>query len=265
MPSQTHHLIPSIRPRIVRRFFSLVCLTVLCAATASAQCYLFTSSKSNASLEIQINSYLSQLGPINAGGGYSYGYTFLGTYTLKVGNSTQVTTNQLGGLSYGYTTIGEPLTTMAWEVAEPDLKTSWQVTLQSSQELMPNGLPQILPPISQWVGPAGMAPDQIAVPGSPKATFYQITSITSCTSSTGGGGSGGGGGSAAPTILISNTTPQFAYTQGGVLRRRRPSPSPTSMARPFHIRRHRRISMGHDVGNGNHPDHLRRPFRAASR
>jgi hypothetical protein len=205
MSSQTHHLISSIRPRIVRRVLSAVCMAALCAVTASAQCYLFTSSTSNASLQIQINSYLSQLGPVNAGGGYTYSYAFFGTYTLKVGNSTQVTTNQLGGLSYGYTTVGEDLTTMAWEVAEPDLKTTWQVILQSSQELMPNGLPPTLPPISQWVGPAGMTPDTIAVPGSPKATFYQITSITSCTSST------------APTISISNTNPQFAYTEGGAL------------------------------------------------
>lgn len=210
MLPKTHHLISPIRPRIVQRLLSAVCLAAVCAATASAQCYLFTSSTSNASLQIQINSFLSQLGPINTGGGYTYSYTFFGTYTLKVGNTTQVTTNQVGGVSYGYTTIGEDLTTMAWEVAEPDLKTTWQVILQSSQELMPNGLPQTLPAISQWVGPAGMTPDTIAVPGSPKATFYQITSITSCTAST------------APTISISNTNTQFAYTEGGA-----PPPSQT--------------------------------------
>ena len=216
MLSQTNHQISSIRPRVVLRLLSAVCLAALCAATASAQCYLFTSSKSNASLQIQINSFLSQLGPINSGGGYSYEYTFLGTYTLKVGNSVQVTTNQLGGLSYGYTTIGENLTTMEWLLAEPDLKNTWQVTLQSSQELMPNGLPPTLPAISQWVGPAGMTPDVIGVPATPPI-FYPITQITSCTASTGGGGSGGGGGSTAPTISISNTNLQFAYTEGGVL------------------------------------------------
>jgi hypothetical protein len=197
-----------MRAALVRRFFGAVCLAAATAATAGAQCYLFTSSTSNASLQIQINSFLSQMGPINTtGGSYTYEYTFLGTYTLKVGSSTQVTTNQLGGLSYGYTTIGEDLTTMAWLVAEPNLKSTWQVTLQSSQELMPNGLPQTLPPISQWVGPAGMAPDQIGIPG-PPATFYPITQITSCSASTGGGGS------TPSTISISDTSLQFAYTEG---------------------------------------------------
>jgi len=205
MLSRTHPLLYLSRPRIIRRVLSAVCLGAFCAATASAQCYLFVSSKSNASLEVQINTFLSQIGPINAGGGYTYEYTFFGNYILKVGSSTQVTTNQLGGVSYGYTTIGEPLTTMAWEVAAPDLTNTWQVILQSSQELMPKGLPATLPVISQWVGPAGMTPDTIGVGGTP-AVFYPITQITSC-----------GTTSTAPTITISNASPQFSYTQGGAL------------------------------------------------
>lgn len=201
---------------LVRRFFCAFCLAAAGAATAGAQCYLFTSSTSNVSLEIQINTMLSQIGPINVGGGYQYAYTFFGTYTLTVGNTTQVTTNQVGGVSYGYTTIPVDITTMAWEVAEPDLKTTWQVILQSSNELMPNGLPATLPPISQWVYQGTTSRDTIAVPGTPKATFYQITSISNCSGTTGSGGSGGSG-SGSPTISLSNTSLQFAYTEGGPL------------------------------------------------
>ncbi len=197
---------------LIRRFFCAVCLAAAGAATAGAQCYLFTSSTSNVSLQIQINTMLSQIGPLNVGGGYQYSYTFLGTYTLTVGSTTQVTTNEVGGVSYGYQTISEDITTMAWEVAEPDLKTTWQVLLQSSNELMPNGLPATLPPLSQWVYLGSMANDTIAVPGTPKATFYPLTSISSCPGSTGSGGSGG-----SPTISISNTNLQFAYTEGGAL------------------------------------------------
>jgi len=194
-----------------KRFYPLVCLLFLGASTSSGQCYLFSSSKANASLQVQINTFLSKLGPIPlSGGGRSYSQTFLGTYTLKVGSSVQVSTNNLGGISAGYTTTGgEDLTTVAVLVAEPSLTNNWQVTLQASGDLLPGGIPSVLPAASKWVSPSGMAPDDIAVPGNP-SVFYPIDQITSCAGGTGGGGGTGG----APSISISNTDLQFAATEG---------------------------------------------------
>ncbi len=69
---------------VVRRFFGAFCLAAAAASTAGAQCYLFTSSTSNVSLEIQIDTMLSQIGPIVVGGGYQYSHVFLGTYTHMI-------------------------------------------------------------------------------------------------------------------------------------------------------------------------------------
>jgi len=206
-------LTPNMHAKLVGRLVCAVCLAAAGAGQASAQCYLFTSSSTNTSLQIQINSFLSQIGPINTtGGGYSYTYTFFGNYTLTVGNSTQVTTNQLGGVSLGYSTVGEDLSTVVFLVAEPSLVNTWQVSLQSSQNLLPKGLPQVFPPISKWVlNVGGMHNDLITLPGKP-AVFDPISGISSCNSTVGGGG---GGGSPTPTISISNTDLQFTYTEDG--------------------------------------------------
>src|SRR5579864_2688379 len=201
MRSQTSRLIH--RSWAIRRLLAAACLATAAGPVASAQCYLFSSNKSNASLKIQINSIISTVGPVITPASRSYAYSFLGDYTLTVGKTVQVSTNNLGSVAMGHTTVGGiDLTTVSFGVAQPSLKAGWEVNVQGSGDLLPKGLPQMFPPISEWNGPAL---DAIALGGN---VFYIIDQITNCTASTGGG---------APTITISNSNLQFAYTEGGTV------------------------------------------------
>jgi hypothetical protein len=193
-----------LRSATLRRILFALCLVAAGTSAADAQCYEFWSSGSSVTLKVDIGTMLSVIGPIpNIQGGRSFTYAFTGNYTLTIGQSTQVSSGLLGASTILY--AGNPLfTTLSFLLGDPSFKSDWVVNLQGSGDLLPKGFPQTLPDISNWTLPlGGTHNDYISIGSGPGAGHYQIDKITNCAAST------------APTVALSATELQFAYTIGG--------------------------------------------------
>ncbi len=192
----------------LRTTLAVLCLAAAADGSANAQCYLFSSSSTGASLKVDITSILGTIGPINVTNTRSTNYTFLAINTLTVGGTTQVSSGFGSGFggSVGISYTGSPLnaTTMVFLLADPAGKADWTVTLQGSGDLLPIGLVQTLPTISNWVLPGiGTQHDAIAIGSVKTAIRYPIDSITSCAAS-------------GPTVTLSKTDLEFLFTAGGL-------------------------------------------------
>src|SRR5579872_2930283 len=193
-------------PPAFRRILVALCLAATGAAAANAQCYLFSSSSSNVTLKTDITNIINIIGPFPVtGGGRSESYAFTGTYTLTAGQSVQTASGLLGGVTILYS--GSPLfTTVSFLLGDPQFKSDWIVDLQGSGDLLPKGLPQALPTISNWTLPLlGTHQDYISIGSGTAAGQYPIDKITNCTQ---------GG---LPTVSLSAPDLVFSYTLGGTL------------------------------------------------
>jgi hypothetical protein len=195
-----------IRSGTFRGFLFGLCLAAAGAGALDAQCYELWSTGASVTFKIDIGTMLSVIGPIsNSQGGRSFTNAFTGNYTLATGQSTQVSSGLLGASTVLY--AGSPLfTTLSFLLGDPSFKSDWVVNLQGSGDLLPKGLPQTLPDISNWTLPlVGMHNDYISIGSGPGAGHYQIDKITNCAAAT------------APTVSLSATQLQFSYTIGGAL------------------------------------------------
>lgn len=178
-----------IRTRIRKTQRCLIgpCLALAACAIANAQCYQFSGS--GATLRINITSYNIVNPPVTVSGGLFASYAFSSENTFTLASSTQTSTAFLDGLisiQYLPSDAGN-ITTFA--IVVPDATTtvmkgsqhSWQAVLNGAGNLLPNGLVQILPPISAWfVPPPSMESNYIEVDSGTTKTKYTITSVTSC-------------------------------------------------------------------------------------
>src|SRR5260370_29659606 len=99
-----------------------LCLVGAGAGAANAQCYQFSSRRSNVTLKVDITTIISVIGPFAVtGGGRSTSYTFTGNYTLTVGQSTQSTSGLVGAATILYSR--SPLfTTVSFLLSDPSFK-----------------------------------------------------------------------------------------------------------------------------------------------
>jgi len=208
--SPTHHLSSSIRPRIVRRLLSAVCLATIGAAAASAQTFTFTSCTGQKAV-MTVNGSVTAGPAVVVDGISSYGWLFEGTFSLTANGSTQTTTGTgVVGTTFGDFGEGQETVYLIRSSVSADSASQWGAEITGVGTLLTPGVfPTTLPPISAWtlpfLGSKSMSADYIGLTTALTSTYF-LCSITN-------GGSTGSGSS--PTISLSSPQLQFAYTEGG--------------------------------------------------
>lgn len=165
----------------MRNQVSLACfLAVVGVRAANAQCYQFSSGTA-ASLTINITNLPA---PSSAGSG-NYDYLFFGVS----GNSANLTSGQtsypttLFDINSNFSALTNSTTLLISTVQASTSSPSVTVKLTGPGNLLPAGLPSVLPLISAWTSNVFQAifPSTIAPPSGP-TQLYTLTSVTSCSS-----------------------------------------------------------------------------------
>jgi len=184
-------------------------------ASANAQTFTFTSCTGEVAV-VSVTGSITATPPVIVPGATNYVWLFDGTFSLTANGKT-VTTTGTGTLGVTYTNFPVVGTETDFLVTSPPIEVTpsgvvsvqeWGVNLLGVGSLLPAGVfPTTLPSISSWTNPGtGMKSDFIGLGPTNPPTYY-VCSLNS------GGSTGSGGG--APTISLSNTNLQFAYTEGG--------------------------------------------------
>ena len=187
------------------RFLLPVCLLLAAVRSGSAQTYTFSACSGvpipgspvftglKGTFTYTINQIVSG-GPVNVAGTTGYAYQTMATYIASTPEGQAKNfTNVNSSLTITYVPgLGGPLGQTAFSISSPpiDLSTrgDWGVSLRGDGNLMPNGIAQPIPPISEWTtatqGPKG---DYVEAQSPTANTLtYLIDTLGPC----GGSGSG---------------------------------------------------------------------------
>ena len=185
-----------IRTRIrkTQRYLIGPCVALAACAIANAQCYQFSGS--GVTLRVNITAYNYVQTPVTVAGGRTANYVFSSENTFALGSTTQNSTAILDGQVNIQFLPGSGSNTpdiTTFEIVVPDATTtvtkgsgehSWSALLVGAGDLLPNGIVQVLPPISTWfVPPPSRVNNYIQVASGSSRVKYPITSVSSCANS----------------------------------------------------------------------------------
>jgi RHS repeat-associated protein len=170
--------------RLIIFSLGLLGLLLAGASSASAQCYVFTSSAAGitAMVNLTITSTMTQ--PSAGFGSLVVEYNGTGTYTFTIGQTTQVFSGPSQTGVFVSPAAGIPAITALIIAGKDSSGTSarqFSVALSATGDLLPTGLVSPLPPISAWVG--GPTPNQFML-GAFSVTqliqYFPIDGVGSC-------------------------------------------------------------------------------------